>query len=332
MTLLHPMITGIVREHRIVRVVPNDQIHLGYGLAVPRGWAISTKVGQGESGSAAPLVLGVFTENEAGGSPTLTVSCTVLPEVDIEAWIRGSHAATSWTLTRFERVYADRTRYICSAIRQDADPIHRERHMFVDGGRLWCVSAASLDADWPAVASLMQTSLYTFDLLHPTYDERLEPRTTWSARGRAFDVPASWWTASSCSRGVGGGSAYLVEGGQVVGMLRARFRERTERDRAALERELYDELHRSPLSPRGPIMRTTEPRDGNEDSVHWEAGLTCEADLAGSPVSVHVAVRRLDDDEVELRVITPREQDHPMAWMRGRRAFAIAAQTAVVNP
>jgi len=316
--------------HRFICMTPNGDKSQAYGLAVPHDWLMSSAIENEEFGIGRPMLLGVFAEQEVAGSPLLTVTCTILPEVPLEDWIHCSHAAAGWRLIGLHRLGdEDRTRYACFAVR-DREGLHRLRMLFVDSGRLWCVSAATEIDRWPTLAPALQASVKSFALLYPTYDERLEARAIWSTKRYTFEVPSSWWTASSRTPdGDTDGHAYLVERRRVFAMLRARFRKRTERDRAALERKLYDELHFSPLSPRGPIVRMTGTREDSEDSPHWDAGLTCEADLAGSPVSVHVAVRRLDDVDIELRVITPREQDHPMAWMRGRRALEIAAQTAV---
>jgi len=328
MTMLDPF-SEITRTHRIVRTCPNGDTALGYGLAVPRGWFMASSIENVEQGPALPMLLGIFTEEEDTGSPMLTVTCTQLPEVELEDWVRCSHVATGWKLLGLQTTKDTRTRTICTSLREGAEAIVRQRTMFIDSGRLWCLTAAGRADRFQAVAAILRTSLLSFEVMVPTFDERLEPRATWSTNRYAFEVPSSWWTASSRRpEGDVNGHAYLVEHGQVLGMLRVRFRRRSEQDQAALERKLYDELHRSPLSPCGPITRITGPSGIDEETIDWAAGLACEADLAGLPVAVHMAVRRFEDNEVELRMITPRERDHPLAWMRGRRALHIAVRTA----
>lgn len=316
------MLTGqelpeFLRRHDLVRVVPQTSEAHGYQLAVPRGWLGAPTIEGAVEATGIPTMVGIFMPEAKPGRPKILVTTMRMPEVDLVDLARTEHGLSSWTLAAVDRVQGpDRVRHLSHSVHQDRT---RVRLQFVDSGRIWTVQAVARTKDWRSMQSLLFSSLETFELAQPTYDERLEPRTTWEEGSHQVEAPGTFrWSSELGGRGA-------VATSPKGGIVRVRFQHDTDTPPQHRAYRVLREFGAESWRPESAWEAFELPTPPQELLGSWQAVFRC------GPLHrlTMVAYRSMaDGGVVEVTGLTPPREDDPLGWMRVRRAMAIALQTA----
>jgi hypothetical protein len=323
-------LASLEATHDLVKVDPSGMASLSYSLILPKGWVSEEDMGE-QDGSVGQLMrIGMFADRVGQDATVAQVFVAKIPfEIDVRDWLEDQAAEFETDL-----VYCRALQFACGPVvdagglygpATDRQVIRMVAH--ADAARVFLVSLMTPLYRYDEQRNNIAIATNSFKLLKPSGSPQLEQWLDSGGGTPSFHVayPASWKSRPL---------AISIPGKSAVDIVLAR------------DKELAGYLR----------VKATDPAVAGETSIHnslkmateelQEAGVALTGawseDQRAGTLAAYVAGGRLGERAVELRValfergglafalssISVQKSENPVLWMRSKRAYEIALETA----
>jgi hypothetical protein len=333
----------MAQTHANVKVTPNGNRHLAYGIAVPRTWALSEEFGPVPGGLLRTQGLGFFTNAASAGAPVVAVTVTPVPfEIPVDAWTRHALEFEGWKIVQ-ARFFPGPTGlfYDITGVRvvHDVEEVRRTTARS-DGSNIFCVNTMCARDRWDAAKEIFWIAHVTFEILGGTGQDRMEPWIEARAADPAFHTafPFSWnaepATPPPGEQGVSGLELRLLDvKGEILlayVQVRARRGQPGEKPRPleALGAAALSRVEKSGFKPAGPLHPIPAAEDPRAIAVPgYRGGLAGTGALGSSDVLVRFGFVQLGEVAFTFTLLSPTTHDDLLVALRAQRAYEIARFT-----
>jgi len=322
--------------HDLVKVNPSGLPHLSYSLVLPKGWVSEENLGEQDDGIGMLMRIGLFADRVGPDATVAQVSAAKIPfEIDVRDWVEDQAAEFETEL-----VYCQEVQFACGPV-VDAGglygpPDNRQVIRLVahaDGARIFLISLMTPLYRYDEQRDNIAIATNSFKLLKPSGSSKLEQWLDTAGGEPAFHVayPASW-KSRPVARPIPGKSAVdivLARENQLAGYLRVKATDPAVAGEATTHEALKiatEELQE------GGVVLTAAWREDQSPGVR----------RIREPLAAFVTSGRLGERSVELRIalferaglvfalssISVQKDENPVLWMRSKRAYEIALETA----
>lgn len=302
-----------------------------HALLVPKGWRSVATFGRVTVGLGIFAPVGGYFLHPSPSSPALAVCMARFAvEFGLEDVLRHRAAAQREELVRLcssPGPFGERLQAL--SVTRGGVPSWRVTTAVVDNGRLVLVDAMARVDWWPHVHAALWPCGTSLRLRADTGTERLGPTRHVAVGVRRVELPAEWSTIGSgapgqaCARLIADGRALAWIGVREVGADAfasapvvdghvARVRGLLQRERVAV----------------GCIEALPAVQQRGRDVDGGSAGLVLAGTLGRRALEIRTALIVAGDAVLELVVIGPALRDDLRGWLRAKRAFELAVQSA----
>ncbi len=329
-------LSGLEATHNLVQMTPTGHAPLSYSLILPKGWITEEDLGQQSEGIGQLVRIGLFAERVGPDATVAQVYFSQIPfEIDVRDWLEDKAAEFGTEL-----VYCQNLQFACGPV-VDAGGLYgpadnRQVVRLVahaDSARIFLVSVMTPLFRYDEERNNIAIATNSFRLLKPGGSPQLEQWLDSGGGKPSFHVayPASW-VSRLLDKPIPGKSAVdiiLARDNELAGYLRVK----------ATNPEAAGEI-----STRGALkIATEELQEGGVDlTAAWREDQSPGVRRIEEPLAAYVTNGRLGEKSVELRValfergglgfafssISIQKSENPVLWMRSKRAYEIALQTA----
>lgn len=329
-------LSGLESTHNLVRMTPTGLAPLSYSLILPKGWVTEEDLGQQNDGIGQLVRIGLFADRVGPDATVAQVYVSQIPfEIGVRDWLEDKAAEFGTEL-----VYCQNLQFACGPV-VDAGGLYGPGAnqqvvrlvAHADAARIFLVSVMTPLFRYNEERNNVAIATNSFKLLKPSGSPQLEQWLDSGGGKPAFHVayPASW-KSRPLDKSVPGKSAVdilLARENELAGYLRVKATDPV----AVGEATTHEALK----------LATEELQEGGVAlTAAWREDHSPGVQRIEGPVSAYLTNGRLGDKPVELRFglfprgglvfalssISVQKVENPVLWMRSKRAYEIALETA----
>ncbi len=332
------LLPRLEETHVRVEVEPTALPHLGFDVAVPRGWSVSSSFGPVPSGLFESKGLGFFACDAGDGAPVIGVTATAIPyEVPIDLWARMvfEHEgyeiqAASWfpgAAGLFFDITGVRTEGELRYVRRSG--VRNRGHEVV------CVNCMCVEGHWNAAKEVFWIALSSFELKQAG-GTRMEAWARGAGGYPAFEFafPGTWLgePVADTPQGISAVDVRLPgEDDQLMAYFQVRAELLTQGQSVSLvslEQSMQTRLASSGFQISEPASPLTEADDARAAAVKgWLGGYVGSGTLLEGEVSTRRGYIQREGVIYSLLLISPLRAVNPLVWLRAQRTFEIGRAT-----
>jgi hypothetical protein len=329
-------LSSLEATHNLVRMTPTGQEPLSYSLILPKGWVTEEDLGEQNDGIGQLVKIGLFADRVGPDATVAQVFVSRIPfEIDVRDWLEDTAADFGTELT-----YCQNLVFACGPV-VDAGglygpPDNRQIVRLVahaDSARIFLVSVMTPLFRYDEQRNNVAIATNSFKLLKPSGSNQLEQWLDSGGGNPPFHVgyPASWVSrpVEKLVPGKSGVDILLARENELAGYLRVKATDPAVAGRATTHEALK--------------IATEELQEGGVDlTAAWREDQSPGVQGIEEPLAAYVTSGRLGEKSVELRValfergglafalssISVLKSENPVLWMRSKRAYEIALETA----
>jgi hypothetical protein len=327
-------LSSLEATHSLVRMTPGEHAPLAYSMVLPKGWVTEEDLGQQNEAIGQLVRIGLFADRVGPDATIAQVFFSRIPfEIDLRDWLEDTAADFETEL-----VYCQNLQFACGPV-VDAGglygpPDNQQVVRLVahaDSARIFLVSVMTPLFRYDEERDNIAIATNSFKLLKPGGSPQLEQWLDSGGGTPAFHVayPASW-ISRPLEKPIPGKSAVdilLLRENEAAGYLRVKATDPA----VAGAMSTHESLK----------MGTEELQEGGVAlTAAWNEDRSPGVQRFGGPA--YVTRGRMGDKPVELRFgllergglvfalssISVEKTENPVLWMRSKRAYEIALETA----
>jgi hypothetical protein len=329
------VMAALAETHQVIAFTPGDDMSLAYRITLPKGWRAETDLGPAPGPFAQPTLIGLFAPAATPDAPFVSVSVTRLPvEVNLEDWLDFICAQEGWQ-TFLGRWLQGPHGLVADAGATRAGPAGKEimRAMAKsDSGRIFITSCVAVAGQWDRYKEDFFVAGASFELARPSGDDSLEPLREFEGGEPAFGVayPGSW-QAHPQPPSVPGKSALdvrLISEGQLLAYLLIKATDREAHPQTTLDKLIEESQHELVQSGFLPTDKGVFPAHDllGAEIPGYEGTAVVRGRLADDNAEARLGYRLITGMAFSYTLLSVRQEDNPLLWMRSKRAFELARQ------